>query len=173
MIIVYIIAGIIILVLIIAALLPSKYNVEISAIIKRPRKEVMDKVGDFNYFSKWNPWQQMEPSASYKITGTPKTPGAQYNWKGKKIGEGRYILTGIDDKHIHYDLEFLKPMKARSKDNWLFEDWGTSETKVTWQNAGDLPYPVGRLIGVAINKNLHKQFTQGLNNLRKLCEGGL
>ena len=93
--------------------------------------------------------------------------------KVKRTGEGRYILTGIDDKHIHYDLEFLKPMKARSKDNWLFEDWGTSETKVTWQNAGDLPYPVGRLIGVAINKNLHKQFTQGLNNLRKLCEGGL
>ncbi len=173
MIVVYIIAGLIILVLIIAALLPSKYNVETSAIIKRPRKEVMDKVGDFNYFSKWNPWQQMEPSANYKITGTPKTPGAQYAWKGKKIGEGRYILTGIDDKHIHYDLEFLKPMKARSKDNWLFEDWGTSETKVTWQNAGDLPYPVGRLIGGAINKNLHKQFTQGLNNLRKLCEGGL
>ena len=107
MIVVYIIAGIIIAIMIVAALLPSKYNVETSGIIKRPKKEVMDKVGDFNYFAKWNPWQQMEPNASYKISGTPKTPGAEYNWKGRKIGEGRYILTGIDDKHIHFEYPYI------------------------------------------------------------------
>lgn len=169
--IVYILAGVIVLLLVIAALLPSKYNVEQSAIIKRPAAEVMDKVGDFHYFPKWNPWQMMESDVNYQITGTPKTVGHQYTWKGKKTGEGRYTLIGIDEKHIHFNLEFLKPWKAVAKDNWLFEDWGTGETKVTWQNAGELPYPIARLIGASLIKNLQQQFVKGLNNLRKLCEG--
>ena len=170
MIIVYIIAGIIILVLIIAALLPSKYNVEISAIIKRPRKEVMDKVGDFNYFSKWNPWQLMEKEGEYKITGSPKIPGHKYSWQGRKTGVGSLTLRDMDNRHVHFDLEFVKPWKARAKDDWVFEEWGTGETKVTWQNNGELPFPLARLMGPFLKKSLDKQFAQGLNNLKRLCE---
>ncbi|HYF32470.1 MAG TPA: SRPBCC family protein [Chitinophagaceae bacterium] len=171
MIVVYILAGLIIALLLIAAFLPARYNLEQSAIIKRPAPVVMDKVGDFNYFAKWNPWQMMETNGSYNISGNPGTVGHQYTWEGKKTGKGRYTLTGIDNKHIHFNLEFLKPWKANAKDNWLFEDWGTSETKVTWQNAGELPYPVARLMGPMLIKNLQRQFIKGLNNLKKLCEG--
>jgi hypothetical protein len=45
----------------------------------------------------------------------------------------------VDDKHIHLAVEFLKPWKSKAKDNWLFEHWGDSETKVTWQNSGIFP----------------------------------
>lgn len=171
MIVVYIIAGLLIAIMVIAALLPAKYNVEQSIIIRRTSGEVMDKVGDFNTFSRWNPWQHRTKDA-YTITGAPRTVGHQYAWDSKKSGKGFYTLTGIDARHIHFKLEFLRPWKASAKDNWLFEDWGSHETKVTWQNAGDLPYPIGRLIGAAMNKNLQKEFTQGLNNLKQLCEGG-
>ena len=62
------------------------------------------------------------------------------------------------------------PWKARARDNWIFEEWGNGETKVTWQNFGELPYPVGRLMGYILNRSLNRQFTEGLNNLKKLCE---
>jgi len=78
MIVVYVIIGLIALVLLIAALLPGTYNVEKSAIIKRSPSQVMDKVGDLNFYSQWNPWQQMDPTAKATITGTPKTPGHKY-----------------------------------------------------------------------------------------------
>jgi Polyketide cyclase / dehydrase and lipid transport len=171
MIILYILLGLIIALLLIASIMPRSYNVEKSIIIKKPAQEVMKYIGDFNYYSQWNPWQQMEPAASKTISGIAHTPGHKYEWKGKKIGVGSLTINNIDAKHIHIDLEFLKPWKAKAKDNWLFEQWGDgSETKVTWQNSGELPWPMARLMGPMINKNLNHQFGTGLDNLKKMSE---
>ena len=131
----------------------------------------MNRIGNLNDYALWNPWAQMDPGASKTITGTPLQPGHKYAWQGKKVGVGSLTLLSIDDKHIHFDLEFLKPWKAKAKDNWLFEKWGDGETKLTWQNAGPLSWPIARLMGPLINKNLNKQFVDGLDNLKKLCEG--
>ncbi len=165
MIVVYIILGLVGLLLLIAALMPKSYNVEKTNIIKRRAADVMNKVGNLNSYSEWNPWQQMDPTAKATITGTPNT-------SGKKTGIGSLTLRSLDNKHIHFDLEFLKPWKAKAKDNWLFEPWGNGdETKVTWQNSGELPWPMARLMSPMISKNLNHQFVTGLNNLKKLCEG--
>ena len=172
MIAVYIFLGLIVFFLVVAALMPKNYNIEKSVIIKKNASLVMDKVGNLNSYSEWNPWQQMDPTAKATITGTPKTSGHKYAWEGKKTGIGSLTLNSIDDKHIHFDLEFLKPWKAKAKDNWLFEPWADGgETKVTWQNSGDLPWPMARLMSPMINKNLNHQFDVGLGNLKKLCEG--
>jgi hypothetical protein len=171
MIFIYIFAALIAIFLVIAAGMPKTYNIEKSVVISSNRSIVMNRVGNLNEYSLWNPWQQADPSAQKTITGTPNSPGHKYAWKGKKTGMGSLILTGLDEKHIHFDVEFLKPWKSKAKDNWLFEQWGTGETKVTWQNSGELPWPMARLMGPVINKNLSHQFGIGLDNLKKLCEG--
>jgi len=171
MIFVYLFLALVVGILLISSFMPNRYNVEKTIIINCPLPEVMDKVGDLNHYVNWNPWQQADPNATKTITGNPKTIGHRYSWEGKKIGLGSLTIVGIDHKHIHFNLEFLKPWKSKAKDNWLFEDWGTAETKVTWQNSGDLPWPMARLMGPVINKNLNHQFEKGLKNLKKLCEG--
>jgi Polyketide cyclase / dehydrase and lipid transport len=171
MIVLYILIGILVLAFIIALLSPPRYQIEKSIIIKSPQPEVMGRVSDFNHYREWNPWQQMEPLAQAVITGIAKRPGHKYEWNGKKIGAGSLTLRDIDQKHIQNDLEFLRPWKSKAADNWLFEEWGANETKVTWQNAGELPFPVARLMWPMIRKGLDKQFIQGLNNLKKLSEG--
>lgn len=170
MVFVYIFFCLIIGLLIIAAMLPEKYHVEHFTVIKRSIRDVMDKVSDLNYYAKWNPWQLTEKNSKYEITGTPKMPGHKYSWKGKKSGVGSLTLRGLDKRHVHFDLEFIKPWKAKAKDDWIFEEWGSGETKVTWQNNGDLPFPIARLMGRMLEKNLNKQFHEGLKNLKKLCE---
>jgi hypothetical protein len=157
-------------VLLLAAIMPSRYNVKKTAIIKRPVREVMNKVGDLNYYASWNPWQQMEPMAAKTITGTPQTVGHKYSWHGKKLGVGSLVINSIDDKHIYFDLEFLKPWKSHAKDNWLFEEYENNETRITWHNSGDLPWPMARLLGPVININLNHQFEKGLKNLKKMVE---
>ncbi len=172
MIVVYILLGLIVFLLVAAALMPKSYNVEKSTVIRSPVNKVMGHVGDFNHYAEWNPWQKMEPAATRKITGNPNTPGHKYEWQGKKIGVGSLTVNKIDNKHIHLDLQFLKPWKTSAKDNWLFESWGDgNETKITWQNSGELPWPMARLMGPMINKNLNHQFGVGLDNLKKMCEG--
>ncbi|MEP6700505.1 MAG: SRPBCC family protein [Bacteroidota bacterium] len=171
MIVIYIFVGIIVLLLLAAALLPKVYNVEKTIVINKPVADVMNRIGDLNYYSQWNPWQQSDPTAKNNVTGSAKMPGHRYSWEGKKVGVGSLTLNNMDDKHIHFDLEFLKPFKSKAKDNWLFEQWGDgSETKVTWQNSGQLAWPIASLMGPMITKNLNTQFVQGLVNLKKMCE---
>jgi hypothetical protein len=172
MLVIYILLALIAVLLLAAMILPKGFNVEKTTIIKKPSAEVMDKVGNLNFYSQWNPWQQSDPTAKSTITGSPKTPGHKYAWEGKKVGVGALTMNAIDEKHIHFDLEFFKPFKSKAKDNWMFEPWGDgSETKVTWQNSGELPFPVARLMGPMITKQLNQQFETGLENLKKMCEG--
>lgn len=174
MLILYIVAGIVavmVIILIVALFLPGRYYIEKRIIIAKPKDYVMDKVADLNHYASWNPWQKKEPGGASDITGTPKTAGHCYRWEGKKIGVGSLTLRNIDKRHIHFYLDFVKPWKASAHDDWLFEEWGTGDTKVTWQNSGDLPYPIARLLGPMLNKKLEKQFGEGLQNLKNLCEG--
>ncbi|MEO7983957.1 MAG: hypothetical protein ABI688_07740, partial [Bacteroidota bacterium] len=127
MIVVYIFVGLIVTLLIIAALMPKTFNVEKTIVISKPVSEVMNRVSNLNYYSQWNPWQQSDPTAKNNVTGTEKIPGHKYAWEGKKVGVGSLTLNSVDDKHIHFDLEFLKPWKSKAKDNWLFEQWADGE----------------------------------------------
>jgi hypothetical protein len=170
MLVLYILIGIIVILLVMALLLPGKYHVEKTAIIARPLPTVMDKVADLHNYAAWNPWQQSDPSAKGTITGTPKTPGHKYSWEGRKVGVGSLTLRDIDNRHVHFVLEFVKPFKSRASDDWLFEEWGQGETKVTWSNNGELPFPVARLLGPSITKGLNKSFVEGLSNLKKMSE---
>jgi len=170
MLVVYIVIGVVLGLLIIARLLPGKYHVEKTTIIKKNVADVMNKVADLTYYAAWNPWQQSDPSAKGTITGTPATAGHRYEWVGKKVGVGSLTIRDIDHKHVHFNLEFVKPFKSKASDDWLFEEWGNGETKVTWSNNGEFPFPIARLLGPSITKGLHKSFVQGLDNLRKMCE---
>ena len=170
MIFVFLFVGLVVTVLLVGAFMPSKYYVEKTILVNKPVREVMNKVGDLNYYAGWNPWQQMDPAATKTVTGIPKTVDHKYSWHGKKVGTGSLTINRIGDTEIHFDLEFLKPWKSHAKDNWLFQKNGTGETKVTWQNTGDLPWPMARLIGPMINKNLNHQFEKGLENLKKMVE---
>ena len=173
MIIIYLIAALLIGLLVGAAWMPKSFNIEKTIVINQPVTVVMNHISDLNQYSKWNPWQQSDTTAKHTITGTPGVPGHRYEWNGKKVGKGSLTLKDIDEKHIHFDLEFLRPFKSIAKDNWLFEPWGENGSKVTWQNSGGLPWPIARLVGPMMSKGLNRQFEQGLKNLKELCEGHL
>ncbi|MBK8952731.1 MAG: hypothetical protein IPM85_11030 [Chitinophagaceae bacterium] len=61
MIFVYILLALILSLLIIAALMPKAYQVEKSVIIAKQPHFVMDKVGDLNNYSRWNPGSKATP----------------------------------------------------------------------------------------------------------------
>ena len=150
--------------------MPKTFNIEKTIVINQHLPTVKEKISNLNYYSEWNPWQQTDKTTVKTITGTPGEPGHQYSWKGKKVGMGSLTLNSMDRNHVHLDLQFIKPWKSKAKDNWLFEPWGVDDTKVTWQNSGELPWPIARLMGPMLNKSLSFQFEKGLQNLKALCE---
>ncbi len=172
MIFVYGILGLIALLLIIAAMLPSSYNIERSTVITCPVDFVKEKISNLHHYAEWNPWQQTDPRATKNITGTPSQSGHRYEWEGRKVGKGSLTLSSIDDRHVHFKLEFIKPFASVANDNWLIEPWHETHTKVTWQNNGKLAWPMARLMGPFLMKHMGQQFEKGLNNLKKMCEQG-
>ncbi|NCU04298.1 MAG: SRPBCC family protein [Chitinophagaceae bacterium] len=170
LVILYVVLGLIALALLIAAVLPGKYLVEKTIVIKRPAAEVYNKVADLNYYKAWNPWAKMEPDAQTAITGSPMHVGHKYYWNGKKVGEGSLtVRSATPGKAINFDLVFLKPFKSAADDAWDFTDTADG-TKVVWRNRGTFPFPVARLMGPSITKQLNGQFEEGLRNLKEMCE---
>ena len=170
MIILYVILGIIALVLLVAAVLPGKYLVEKSTIISRPPAEVYNKIANLNHYRDWNPWAKTDPDAQSSVTGNPMQVGHKYYWNGKKVGEGSLtIRSTVPSKAINFDLVFLKPFKSEAIDAWDFTEV-EGGTKVVWRNSGAFPFPVARLMGPSITKQLNTQFEDGLRNLKEMCE---
>lgn len=166
----YIILGIIGLLLLVAAILPSQYLIEKSILINRPAVEVYNQVANLQHYREWNPWQKQDPAALATITGDTGHIGHKYHWTGKKIGEGHLTIRSVTPgKAINFDLEFIKPWKSRAMDAWDFTE--TNEgTKAVWRNSGNLSYPIARLMGPFIDKQLNQHFEAGLKSLKEACE---
>lgn len=149
--------------------MPASYSIEKNITVNAPADLCYDKVANLNQYRDWNPWSLMEPDADKKISGTPKTIGHRYEWEGKKIGAGSLTIKSVNPgKSLEFELEFLRPWRSKAIDSWTFESEG-AQTKITWKNSGTLSYPVARMMGPVILKNLNQQFEQGLNNIKQLC----
>ena len=111
MIVIYILAGLIVGLLILAAFMPKKYHIEKTVVIAKPVADVKDRIINLENYARWNPWQQMDPAAQKRITGRAGAPGHKYEWNGKKVGNGSLTLRATDDHSANFDLEFIKPLK--------------------------------------------------------------
>lgn len=150
--------------------LPKSYRIEKSIIVTASPQVCFDKVADLNQYAAWNPWRRLEPEAWHNIEGVPKTVGHRYSWNGKKIGTGSITVKRLDPPlAAELELEFVKPFKSKATDSWKFEASGDA-TRISWINEGALSYPVARLMGPFISKSLERQFAQGLENIRAMCE---
>lgn len=167
----YIFISLLSVVLIIIAVLRRSYNIEHVVIIRNVLEDVRDKVSDLNYFALWSPYKLKDDAADIKINGTAGMAGHTCTWKGQKAGSGYISIRAIDEKHVHFDLVSSKLLKIESNDNWFFEEWGDSETKVTWQKNGWLSFPFARFTGPMVIKQLHREIRNGLASLKVLCEG--
>ncbi len=150
--------------------LPNNYTVTNSVEINKPADVVYKQIADFNNWHSWSPWAEMEPNAKITVDGVPASVGHKMSWNGEKLGEGCMTLSGfVPNQSLKCDDEFVKPMKATSKDNWKIESNG-NKTTVTWTTTGGLKFPMGRLFGLAIDKMVSQPEKHGLENLKKVCE---
>lgn len=156
--------------LIVAFLMPGSYRIEKSIIINQAPEKVVHLVGDLHQHSLWNPWLQVDKSVETDIKGSPLTKGHQLEWTGKKIGKGTLSIIHISEWHLHFEQRYQKPLASIAQDHWAFEPWGESDVKVSWQKNGSLPWPIGRLMGPVISRNLGHQLEKGLANLKQISE---
>ncbi|WP_188716818.1 SRPBCC family protein [Agrococcus terreus] len=150
----------------------ARFEIVRTADIAAPRERVHALVDDFHDWSRWSPWEDVDPALRRSYSGADRGVGARYGWEGnRQAGRGSMEILESTPERIRIDLRFEKPIKARHELEHGFADHPDG-TRVTWTMRGEnrgLHALFWRLF--PMERELGKQFEQGLAKLRAAAEG--
>lgn len=159
-------------VLILAATRPPSFEVKRSLEIQAPPERIYPLLADFHQWSRWSPYEKLDPAMQRSFSGAESGMGAVYAWEGNgKAGAGRMeIVEAAPKRGIDIRLDFIRPFRANNRAAFAFTQAGDA-TRVTWSMQGIAPF-VARLMGLFINMDrmIGKDFEQGLANLKTAAE---
>ena len=171
---IYILAAIIVVIILLWAFAPSKYNIHRSIDIDRPKEEVYQYLKYIKNQDHWSPWQKRDPDMKRIFTGEDGTIGFISRWESdhKQVGSGEQEIVSLkENKRIKSALRFYKPWKSES--NGYFDLFGRENggTKVTWGFYGTNKPPMNIfMLFFNMDKAVGKDFEEGLSELKKVLE---
>lgn len=173
MIIIYIIAGIILLFLLLGLAISNDMNYEKSVHINANAKQIWPSVSSHEGMDKWSPWNERDPDMEKTLTGDDGTVGAKQCWKSpvKNVGEGCQTISKIvKPTLVETKLEFIKPFKSFA-DAYIKLEEEDNSTTVTWGFKSKMPYPMNIMkLFMNFKKAMDKDFGSGLTKLKSICE---
>lgn len=161
--------GVLILVLLILpAVLPSKFSMVRSIEIDAPINSVFAKLPDLNEYVKWNPFPEGDPTNTAEVSGLGL--GSTLIWKGEKTGEGKMTITAVEpEQKISIKMEFYKPMSSEGMVYWTTQSKTDMKTEMTWAFEQDLSY-FNRYFGLFMEAMMGQHFEKGLSNYKNMVE---
>lgn len=155
--------------------LPDKAHVEREILIDAPTAEVFALVSDFNQWSRWSPWADLDPNAAYEITGTGVGHRMSWTSEDPNVGSGVQTVTAIEaPSRLVTHLEFGDMGKADATFSLTPQD---GATRVVWaldskMRAGVPVWmqPVATYMGFFMDGMVGKDYEKGLARLKAAAE---
>lgn len=169
--------GIAFLVLIVALVMfiatrPAKFHIERTAMVNAPAAAVFSLINNFREWSKWSPYEKLDPNLQRTFNGPTSGPGASYAWNGNgQAGAGRMtIIESKPGELVSIKLEFSKPFVAVCQSNFIMVP-AAGTTRVTWAMDGTNNF-MAKAFSVCMNmdKMVGKDFEAGLANLNTAAQ---
>jgi len=168
-----ILAGIVVIILGLAAMKPPTFRVVRTTTIAAPPERIFGLLDDFHNWPAWSPWEKLDPGMQRTHSGAASGVGAHYAWAGnKKVGEGKMeILESTPPLRLKIKLDFIKPFEGHNITEFSLAPTG-SATTVTWAMTGPSALMM-RVLGLFMNMDqmIGKDFETGLANLKAQVEG--
>jgi hypothetical protein len=155
-----------IVVILFSFFLPAYYRVERSLAINATAETIFPYLNDLRRWPEWTAWNtNREPSLVYIQAGPPAGVGAIQSWTARS-GNGSIKLTESEpNRGVAYELNFNDGRFISSGRIDLIPL--TNGTRVVWSNYGDFGRnPVGRYLGLLMDKWMGNDFEIGLQNLK-------
>ncbi|HLY71242.1 MAG TPA: SRPBCC family protein [Puia sp.] len=170
----FIIAGIIVLLLIVALFMKREHYVKRDITINAPRQKVFDYLKLLKNQDEFNKYAKTAPDRKKEFKGTDGTVGYIYAWSGNKnAGEGeKEIKNIIEGKRIETEIRFVKPMTTSAHITMETESLSDNQTRVFWSNLGTLKYPLNILIPM-VEKHVAKDMDISFSSLKNILENKL
>ena len=163
-------AGLVLVLVVVAFLLPRFYRVERSIVIRANPEVIFPLFGDLRRWKEWGAWQARDPGMKATFSEKSTGVGAWSSWESKSEGNGRMTLLAYDPpKRAVYQLEF--PDMGTSSQGTMEIVPHAGGVKVVWVDAGNLGMnPLYRWFGLFLDGMIGSDFEKGLAKLKQLAE---
>jgi hypothetical protein len=155
-----------------AFLLPKNVEVARAVEIDAPASDIFPYLNSLKAAGEWSPWLGRDPEVQLTYSGPEEGVGAKLEWASEhpQVGEGVQEITLSDPgKRVETALDF-GPMGSALAAFDLVEAGG--KTTVTWGFETDLGNnPMGRWMGLMMDRWVGGDYEAGLSNLKSLVEG--
>ncbi|MGV6850506.1 MAG: SRPBCC family protein [Marinibacterium sp.] len=169
-----IIAGLVLILalLVIASFfLPREVTVSRSIQIDAPAAAVFPYLNSLQKSAEWSPWLERDPNVQLTYSGPEAGVGNTLEWQSDNpnVGSGRQEITlSKPNDRVETALDF-GPMGTAMAYFALLGEGNT--TDVTWGFASDMGNnPMGRWMGLMMDKWVGDDYEKGLANLKALVE---
>lgn len=164
-------SAIVLLIVVIGLLLPSRTHVERSITIKAPPELVFSYLNNFDRFNRWSPWARKDPDTTYEFSGPEFGVGSEMSWSSnhREVGSGsQKIIHSEPYRLVKVFLDFGGQGEATA--SYRLEKNGT-ETEVTWSLDIDHGWDLlGRMFGLMMDGMVGPDYETGLENLKQVAE---
>ena len=156
----------------IAYMLPRNVSVERSIVINATPDKIFPLVNNQKNEEQWSPWLARDPNTLMTYSGPDAGVGSKMEWASdhKGVGNGTAeIVESVENQSIKTKLDFGSQGAA---DAWFSFVAQGEFTKVSWGFTTDMGMnPIGRWMGLMMDKWVGGDYEQGLANLKALVEG--
>ena len=163
-------AAIIGVLLVVSLFLPAQIHVERATVVSAAPSEVFSLVNDFRQFNRWSPWAEIDPATEYTYSGPAAGVGARMAWVSDhpNVGSGsQEIVASEPYDRVEVKLEF-GPDVAHA---YYALSPVSGGTNVVWAFDADFGYnPIGRYMGLMLDKWIGADYERGLANLKRVIE---
>lgn len=151
---------------------PDSFVVERSILIKAKPEPIYPLIADFHNWSRWSPYERLDPKMEKSYAGKESGLGAKYIWDGnEKAGAGTMeIVEATEPSKLAIKLDFSKPFEGHNLAQFTLNPQG-EETKVSWSMSGASSVMM-KFAGLFMNMDemIGKDFETGLNSLKDEVE---
>lgn len=155
-----------------AAMKPDTFTVQRVATIKAPPEKIMPLISDFHNWTRWSPWEHLDPAMQRTYAGPASGTGAIYTWKGNSdVGEGRMEITDLaPPAKVVIKLDFIDPFESSNVTEFTLAPQGDSTT-VTWNMTGPMPF-ISKIMSVfaSMDGMIGPDFEKGLTKMKTEAE---
>ncbi len=166
------IGGVLLAVLIFAAVKSPEYRVSRSVLIEAPADAIYPYLINQKKAEQWGSWMEIDPDSRMTYLGPDEGVGSRASWTGgKKMGTGSAtIVSAVPNQKVNLKLEYTEPMNMEQDCEYLITPEGKA-SRVSWTVSGKNGY-VGRLMCLFTDMDamVGSMFEKGLSKLKHLVE---
>ncbi|MFI6046069.1 SRPBCC family protein [Nocardia sp. NPDC051321] len=150
----------------------AEFEVVRQAVISAEPSRIHGLIDNLREWTKWSPWEDLDPQLQRTYTGPDAGIGAKYAWIGnRKAGAGSMEVVASADREIGIQLVFEKPWKATNQVLFELNPTESGATEVVWRMTGEQQGLMKVLSKVLpTDKIVGKDFEKGLARLKAVAE---